>query len=168
VDCAAHGLEALTEVSQATFDLGLLDLDLPALDGLALARQLRALGYDFPLIAVTARSDGEAEAAAKAAGFAGFVRKPVTGDMLAAAIRRVMDGGAGLGTRDPGPGKRKVLQDGAADSQATHAPLFECRVSHPAPRTPHPAPTTRRLPAAALIADDGGGRWQTRRPCTGR
>ncbi|UKE72183.1 hybrid sensor histidine kinase/response regulator [Xanthomonas graminis] len=106
VACAAHGLEALTEVTQGTFDLGLLDLDLPALDGLALARQLRALGYDFPLIAVTARSDGEAEAAAKAAGFAGFVRKPVTGDMLAAAIRRVMDGGAG--TRDSGPGTRKA------------------------------------------------------------
>ncbi|WP_230812418.1 ATP-binding protein [Xanthomonas cerealis] len=106
VTCAAHGLEALTELSQATFDLGLLDLDLPALDGLALARQLRALGYDFPLIAVTARSDGEAEAAAKAAGFAGFVRKPVTGDMLAEAIRGVMDVEAG--TRDPGPGTRKA------------------------------------------------------------
>ncbi|MFC6839402.1 response regulator [Xanthomonas theicola] len=38
------GLEALTEATQSTFDLGLLDLDLPALDGLALARQLRALG----------------------------------------------------------------------------------------------------------------------------
>jgi CheY-like chemotaxis protein len=106
VACAAHGLEALTEVTQGTFDLGLLDLDLPALDGLALARQLRALGYDFPLIAVTARSDGEAEAAAKAAGFACFVRKPVTGDMLAEAIGGVMDVEAG--TRDAGPGTRKA------------------------------------------------------------
>ncbi|MCC4595349.1 response regulator [Xanthomonas campestris pv. phormiicola] len=106
VVCAAHGLDALTEVTQGTFDLGLLDLDLPALDGLALARQLRALGYDFPLIAVTARSDGEAEAAAKAAGFACFVRKPVTGDMLAEAIGAAMEVEAG--TRDPGPGTRKA------------------------------------------------------------
>jgi ligand-binding sensor domain-containing protein/CheY-like chemotaxis protein/nitrogen-specific signal transduction histidine kinase len=91
---AAHGLEALTELTQASFDVALLDLDLPALDGLALARQLRALGYGFPLVAVTARSDGEAEAAARAAGFARFVRKPVTGDMLAEAIRGAMDAAA--------------------------------------------------------------------------
>ncbi|MDR6673926.1 ATP-binding protein [Xanthomonas sp. 1678] len=106
VVCAAHGLEALTELTQASFDLGLLDLDLPALDGLALARQLRAFGYEFPLIAVTARSDGEAEAAAKAAGFACFVRKPVTGDMLAEAIRAAMEVEAG--TRGSGPGTRTM------------------------------------------------------------
>ncbi|UYK78016.1 ATP-binding protein [Xanthomonas sacchari] len=92
VTWAAHGLEALTEASQGSFDIGLLDLDLPALDGLALARQLRALGHGFPLLAVTARSDGEAEAAARAAGFAGFVRKPVTGQMLEGAIDAVLDG----------------------------------------------------------------------------
>ncbi|MBN6149566.1 response regulator [Xanthomonas sp. AmX2] len=83
---AAHGLAALTEATQATFDVALLDLDLPGLDGLALARQLRGLGHDFALIAVTARSDAEAEAQTRAAGFVGFVRKPVTGDMLAEAI----------------------------------------------------------------------------------
>src|SRR5690606_18868747 len=57
---AAHGLAALAEVAARTFDVGLLDLDLPALDGLALAMQLRGLGYDFPLVAVTARSDAGA------------------------------------------------------------------------------------------------------------
>jgi len=83
-----HGLAALAEVATSAFDVGLLDLDLPALDGLALARQLRTLGYDFPLIAVTARSDGYAEQAVRDAGFDGFLRKPVTGDLLVDAILR--------------------------------------------------------------------------------
>ena len=83
---AGHGLAALTEVATRKFDAALLDLDLPGMDGLALARMLRAQGHLFPLLAVTARSDGDAEAQAKAAGFDGFLRKPVTGAMLAQAL----------------------------------------------------------------------------------
>lgn len=83
---ASHGLAALAEVASTRFDLALLDLDLPGLDGLALARQLRARGFDAPLLAVTARADGEAEPLAREAGFDGFLRKPLTGRMLAEAI----------------------------------------------------------------------------------
>ncbi|WP_305806365.1 hybrid sensor histidine kinase/response regulator [Stenotrophomonas sp. YIM B06876] len=86
---AAHGLSALSDAAATAFDVGLLDLDLPALDGLALARQLRGMGHDFPLVAVTARSDGDAEQQVRAAGFEGFLRKPVTGEMLAEAIAAV-------------------------------------------------------------------------------
>lgn len=81
-----HGLGALSEIATDGFDVGLLDLDLPALDGTAIARQLRTLGYELPLVAVTARSDAYAESQVLAAGFDGFLRKPVTGDMLVAAI----------------------------------------------------------------------------------
>ena len=87
---APHGLAALADVAVARFDLALLDLDLPGMDGLALARQLRLQGFAPPLIAVTARADAEAEQQARAAGFDGFLRKPVTGDMLAAAIEAVL------------------------------------------------------------------------------
>jgi CheY-like chemotaxis protein len=90
VSHAAHGLAALTQTAAQAFDVALLDLDLPGLDGLALARQLRAQSFDAPLIAVTARADAEAEPLAQAAGFDGFLRKPVTGDLLAAAIERAM------------------------------------------------------------------------------
>ncbi|WP_246191050.1 ATP-binding protein [Pseudoxanthomonas taiwanensis] len=87
---AAHGLAALADVAVARFDLTLLDLDLPGLDGLSLARQLRAQGFTPPLLAITSRPDAEAEQAAREAGFDGFLRKPVTGEMLAAAIDAVL------------------------------------------------------------------------------
>jgi signal transduction histidine kinase/CheY-like chemotaxis protein len=85
---APHGLAALGEAAGAQFDLALLDLDLPGMDGLALARALRAQGFDAPLLAVTARADAEAEPQALAAGFDGFLRKPLTGAMLADAIEQ--------------------------------------------------------------------------------
>jgi signal transduction histidine kinase/CheY-like chemotaxis protein/streptogramin lyase len=83
----AHGLAALAQCSRARFDIALLDLDLPGMDGLALARQLRAQGFHAPLLAVTARADAEAEPLAREAGFNGFLRKPVSGQMLADAIQ---------------------------------------------------------------------------------
>ena len=85
----AHGLAALAEAKTAGFDAALLDLDLPGLDGFALARQLRVLGFDAPLVAVTARADAESEPSAYAAGFDAFVRKPVTGAMLREVLATV-------------------------------------------------------------------------------
>jgi CheY-like chemotaxis protein len=89
---AAHGLAALAETAHAHFDIALLDLDLPGIDGLALARQLRAQGFGAPLLAVTARADTDAEPLARAAGFNGFLRKPVTGQMLADALLALVGG----------------------------------------------------------------------------
>jgi len=88
---AAHGLAALAEVSNTSFDVALLDLDLPGIDGFGLALQLRTMGYDMPLIAVTARSDTEAEPQARKAGFDDFLRKPVTAQLLLEAIAGVLD-----------------------------------------------------------------------------
>ena len=89
---AMNGLAALAEVAGSQFDVALLDLDLPGLDGLALARQLRVQGFAAPLLAVTARSDAQAEALALEAGFDAFLRKPVSGQSLAEAIDAAMAG----------------------------------------------------------------------------
>jgi len=85
----AHALAALAEASTGTFDAALLDLDLPGMDGIALASHLRLRGFDRPLLAITARADADAEPQAMAAGFQGFLRKPVTGAMLAALLQGV-------------------------------------------------------------------------------
>lgn len=83
---AGHALAALTAIATEGFDIALVDLDLPGMDGLALARHLRAQGFHRPMIAITARADAEAEPQAVDAGFDGFLRKPLTGEMLAEAL----------------------------------------------------------------------------------
>ena len=87
---AEHALAALREVSAAAFDVGLLDLDLPGLGGVELAEHLRNQGYEMPLVAVTARTDPTVEQQVRKAGFAVFLRKPVTGDLLIEAIARAL------------------------------------------------------------------------------
>jgi len=44
----------------------------------------------MPIIAVTARTDPAIEAQVRQAGFKDFLRKPVTGDLLVAAIARAL------------------------------------------------------------------------------
>ena len=87
---ALHGLAALMETAGHDFDLALLDLDLPGLDGFELAAQLRACAKPMPLLAVTARSDLQVEAEVAAAGFDGFLRKPLTNLMLAKMLHQVL------------------------------------------------------------------------------
>ena len=87
---ALHGLAALSELENATFDAALLDLDLPGVNGLDLARLIRARSIALPLLAVTARADADAEPDARAAGMDGFLRKPVTGELLADALERLV------------------------------------------------------------------------------
>ena len=87
---APHALAAMREVATGHFDIGLLDLDLPGLDGVELAGHLRNQGHRLPLIAVTARTDVDLGDRLYAAGIQGFLRKPVTGALLAEAIARVL------------------------------------------------------------------------------
>ena len=90
VSHALNGLQALSLMVTEQFDVGLLDLDLPGLDGLGLARQIRAMGLALPLLAVTARADADAENQVRHAGFDAYVRKPVTGVLLAEALVQMM------------------------------------------------------------------------------
>ena len=86
---AGHALAAMTEMAMRGFDIVLIDFDLPGMDGLAFAGQLRAQGASMPLIAITASAESGAEMEATAAGFDAFLRKPLTGDALADTLREV-------------------------------------------------------------------------------
>ncbi|HEX5306195.1 MAG TPA: two-component regulator propeller domain-containing protein [Dyella sp.] len=93
VSYAPHGLAALAELGNAPIDLMLLDLDLPGVDGFQLARMIRQRegeGEHLPIVAITARSGGDEEARARAAGMDGFVRKPISGAQLAYVIEDVL------------------------------------------------------------------------------
>jgi signal transduction histidine kinase/streptogramin lyase/ActR/RegA family two-component response regulator len=100
----ANGLAALVELKSRRFDAALLDLDLPGMDGLQLARMIRSgsLHAELPLVAVTARSIGDEESQIRAAGMDGLLRKPVTAARLKAAIGGAMGarGRGDLGNRE--------------------------------------------------------------------
>jgi signal transduction histidine kinase/BarA-like signal transduction histidine kinase len=91
VEVVGDGLLALAELARASFDVMLLDLDLPVMDGFQVARMVRrmASAAAMPIVAVTARSAGDEGEAVREAGMDGLLRKPLTGDGLAAALDSV-------------------------------------------------------------------------------
>ncbi len=94
VRLASNGRQTLTLTQVESFDLLLLDLHMPELDGFQVIRGIRererASGRHLPVIALTARSRKEDRERCLAAGMDDFLSKPVRGTELWAAIDRVL------------------------------------------------------------------------------
>jgi len=85
-----NALAALSELAASGYDVAFIDLDLPGIDGFGLARMIRmreAAGSRLHLVGISARSRGDEAALCRDAGMDAFVRKPVTGEMLARCLR---------------------------------------------------------------------------------
>jgi len=102
VDAAPSGREALAKAQQGAFDLLILDVMLPDLDGLEVTRRLRADGIDVPVLFLTAKADVEDRVAGLTIGGDDYVTKPfslveVVARVKAILRRRAPEGGEAEG-----------------------------------------------------------------------
>ncbi len=89
VDVAADGVEALEAMSRCRYDLLLVDLDMPRMDGFELLAHLRAdpATAHLPVVVETGREDVEAIDRAFRAGATAFVTKPLNWRLLTYQLR---------------------------------------------------------------------------------
>lgn len=92
VDVAEDGLAALDALSVASYDLLLVDLEMPRMDGYALLARLRAdpATAFLPVIVETGREDVEAIDRAYRAGATAFVTKPLNWRLLSYQIKFIL------------------------------------------------------------------------------
>lgn len=90
VDCAASAEEALEAASRRSYDLVLMDLQMPGMDGLTAAVEMRKIGgYDrVPILALTANFSDEVREECRAHGMQEYLSKPVQANDLLAAVSR--------------------------------------------------------------------------------
>jgi signal transduction histidine kinase/CheY-like chemotaxis protein len=88
VAVAMDGEQAVAAVVAGAFDLVLMDVQMPGMDGLQAARKLREGGYLLPIIALTANVLSEDRDKALEAGMNGYVSKPFTPQTLFAEIAK--------------------------------------------------------------------------------
>ena len=83
VSCAGDGARAVEMALAERYDLILMDVQMPVMDGLAATRAIRAqAGLATPIVAMTANAFGDDRAACLAAGMNDHTAKPVDPDLL--------------------------------------------------------------------------------------
>ena len=83
----SNGLDALDYVATGSFDLVLLDVGLPGIDGFEVLARLRAAGETMPIIMLTARTSTDDTVAGLDGGANDYLPKPFKFDELVARIR---------------------------------------------------------------------------------
>jgi two-component system alkaline phosphatase synthesis response regulator PhoP len=90
VEHAATGPDALSALRRARFDLVVLDLMLPGIDGFEVAREARARGFIAPILMLTARGETAAKVTGLDAGADDYLVKPFAMPELLARVRALL------------------------------------------------------------------------------
>jgi two-component system cell cycle response regulator DivK len=108
VICAENGRLGIELASQQSFDLILLDMQLPIMDGYSVARELR-LDRDLktiPIVAATSYAMAGDRERILAAGCDGYLEKPINPDTFVTEIERFLPPGQKGDQYDPSPDRR--------------------------------------------------------------
>lgn len=83
------GIAGRSRAMAEPFDLVILDIQLPGMDGYAVCRSLRAAGVKGPIVALSSAAMPEQIAQGRASGFNEYLTKPISPAALRAAARRL-------------------------------------------------------------------------------
>ena len=117
VTIETDGLRGLAQAQSGTYDLVILDLMLPGMDGMEVCRRLRATS-DVPVLVVSARTSDVDQVKALGLGADHYMLKPFSPSVLVAQVKSLIARYQGL--KGPGRQTGSILVDGLALDPATH------------------------------------------------
>lgn len=91
VDGASNGKEAIDKTSDSTYDVILMDIQMPIMDGYEATKELRRLGNKTPIIAMTANAFSEDRKKAEDVGMDGYIAKPIDVNKLVSTIINILN-----------------------------------------------------------------------------
>lgn len=90
-DSASTGPEALEKLATRSFDLALLDVQMPGFDGLEVLRRARAQGVDTPVVVMSGHGTIETAVQATRLGAQDFLEKPLSTEKLLLTLSNVLE-----------------------------------------------------------------------------
>ena len=91
VDTALNGEEGLRDIDAHEYDVVFTDIKMPGMDGLEVAERIRAKCPWTPVVVITGYGTEENEAKASVLGVSGFVRKPLTPEMIESVTLKALE-----------------------------------------------------------------------------
>ncbi len=124
VEHAENGEVAVRMAAAQSFDLILMDMQMPVMDGYAATTRLRQMGLSIPIVALTANAMKGDEEKCRAAGCSAFVAKPVDIDELMRCLTEQLKGMAGA-CHEPGS---EIRSTSAPEAKSPSEPAGENRL----------------------------------------
>lgn len=90
IDGASNGKEAVDKATNNTYDVILMDIQMPIMDGYEATKELRRLGNRTPIIAMTANAFSEDKKKAKEVGMDAYISKPIDVKTLVSTIMSIL------------------------------------------------------------------------------
>ncbi|HNY10672.1 MAG TPA: ATP-binding protein [Candidatus Wallbacteria bacterium] len=106
VKIADNGQIALDILEKESFDVILMDVQMPIMDGLEATRRIRARGLKLPIIAMTASAMKGDDVMCREAGMNTYISKPINIETLEPAIARITVKSKGATATQPGPAQQ--------------------------------------------------------------
>lgn len=91
-EMAVNGKDAVDRVQAGNFHAVLMDMHMPVMDGFTATQTLRALGFEMPIVALTADAMAQDERVCREAGCSHFLPKPINRDLLYKTLREALPG----------------------------------------------------------------------------
>jgi len=111
VSTALSGEEALKDIETKEYDLVFTDIKMPGMDGIEVAERIKAQCPWTPVVVITGYGTEENEARASVLGVSGFVRKPLTPEIIESITLKALN--EAEKTEDPGK-KAEIAVDAHA------------------------------------------------------
>lgn len=89
-ECVNRGLDVVNLIQADAFDVVLLDIEMPAMNGYEVLQRIRALGYSGPVIALTAHAMDEEQSHILGAGFDACLAKPFSRQDVLTLLDRIL------------------------------------------------------------------------------
>jgi len=114
---ARNAKEVLDNVSRKKWDILILDINLPDMNGLEILRQLKKIHPDLPVLVLTVFDEDQIAIRVLKAGAAGFVTKETMPNELIAAVKKIHSGGRYV---SPSLAEKLVFNIYAEDEKPVH------------------------------------------------